>query len=81
VTQVRSHRITLSVFGHHSGAHSTHPDIINWLPTFLPGVQEQDVEDGLSSRMASLLQYSVKGDDNNASLGRIDDQDLKGRYY
>jgi 5'-3' exonuclease len=52
------------------------------VPTFLPSAPEQDVEDGLFSRMASLLHYSVKGgDDDGSSPGTIDDQDLKGRYY
>lgn len=52
------------------------------VPTFLPSMPEQDVEDGLFSQMASLLQYSVKGGNDHGLLpGNIDDQDLKEQYY
>mmetsp|Transcript_22888 Transcript_22888/g.54264 ORF Transcript_22888/g.54264 Transcript_22888/m.54264 type:complete len:1663 (-) Transcript_22888:85-5073(-) len=51
---------------------------------------EEELEDGLISRMSSLLQNSLSigsnqdgGDDasNKNQLASIDDQDLKGRYY
>ena len=55
------------------------PDVV---PTFRPSAPDQDVEDGLFARMASLLQFSVKsGDDDSSTPGLIYDQDLKGRYY
>jgi 5'-3' exonuclease len=59
----------------------------------IPGVEfqpiQEDLEEGLISRMSSLLQNSLSNeddddDDDDASryaLRAMDDQDLKGRYY
>jgi 5'-3' exonuclease len=48
---------------------------------------EEDLEEGLVSRMGNLLQNSLSQDHNNnkgddaTKLISVDDQDLKGRYY
>jgi 5'-3' exonuclease/20S proteasome alpha/beta subunit len=42
--------------------------------------QEEAPEEGLFSRMGSLLEYSVSTADGGTS-GGMDDQDFKGRYY
>ena len=54
---------------------------------------EEDLEEGLISKMGGLLRNSLSGSNDNASngteeederkyqLAEIDDQDLKGRYY
>ena len=55
------------------------------MATFRPSESDEAVEEGLFSRMSSLLQFSVnKGSndmDSSAKIVGLDDQDLKGRYY